>query len=97
MPEAAGGEHEVVGEDAALVKDAIAVAVAQLQDAVGLVFELLGDGFIAAGGFGKVEAALVVEAGLDGAFYEGRGGGDFEGVVVREREVAVSQGEFGSA
>ena len=72
MPAARPGEGHLVGEDGALVEDAVAVGVLEPDDPVRRVLEQLGRGRFSAGGIGDVQPAAIIEARHDRPFDQRR-------------------------
>ena len=81
------GEHHLVGEDGLLVEFAVAVAVFEPDDPVGLLRELFLDVVVGAGRVGDIKTPFVVKRGGDRAVDERRPGDplDRESLGNRER------------
>jgi len=94
VPEAALREHYFVGEHDRLVEAAVAIGVFEAADAVGGIEDLFVGFFVRAGGIGDIKPALVIEAGADGSFDEGRTGDEFDIEAVWDGEGLAGKSEF---
>jgi hypothetical protein len=97
VPHRAFGEHHAIGEHDGFVERAVAIRVFQSHDAMRLLDELLVGLVVRPGRIRNVEAALLIEVGLDGTENVIGAGDQFDLKTIRQGEHVRADLELSSA